>query len=332
MAKKNNFLKGILTGVADFAQTQANEVKLKSQLALNEAEKRKNFIWQLQAKMAEKQQENQMTEDLVKKMREQDEDNLSIDTPQIRAGAGGKADVYYPNARDKEFNIKMNLNRISQKEARGMSLSPQEQTFKENYGGMLGSGKELDRASGLRKEFQEAPVYKNYQTVNSQFNSLKSAYTLSLNPDNESRAASDQALIVTLNKMLDPTSVVRESEFARTEVGVGLMNRIQSYLPKLKKGGQAISNTDRKAIYEMAGKLLQGSQEGLNQHIDRYVNIAKQYGVDPKLILGDIEKFDTSSSQFNAQPTDDLTSKIEQARQSGYSEEEIQSYLKSKGL
>lgn len=320
--------KGFLNALKNYGDIQANEAKLKTSILANEFEKKQNFFYKLQ----ERRQENKMTEDLVKKMQEQNQDSLGIDTPQVRAGAGGKTDVYYPTARDKEFNIKMNLNRISQKEQRGMSLSPQEQAFKETYGGMGGSGKELDRASGLRKEFQESPIYKNYQTVNSQFNSLKSAYALSLNPNNESRAASDQALIVTLNKMLDPTSVVRESEFARTEVGVGLMNRIQSYLPKLRKGGQAISNVDRKAVYDMANKLLQGSQEGLNQHIDRYVNIAKQYGVDPNLILGDIKKFDTSPNQFNTQPDSGLNLKIEQARKAGYLDEEIQTYLKNKGL
>jgi len=285
MAKKNEVLKGILMGVADFAQNQANEVKLKSQLALNEAEKRKNWLWKVQ----QLQSQNQG----------QTENGMGVDQPQMRLGAGGEPTMHYPSQQEKEFNIKINMNRISQKEKKGMQLSPQEQSFKENYGKISADDKGLARASGLRKEFQESPIYKNYQTVNSQFNSLKSAYSLSLNPDNESRAASDQALIVTLNKMLDPTSVVRESEFSRTEVGVGLMNRIQSYLPKLKKGGQAISNTDRKAVYNMAEKLLQGSQEGLNQHIDRYVNIAQQYGVDPKLILGDINKFDTSKSQFS---------------------------------
>jgi hypothetical protein len=328
--------KGIKKALTDYGNVKAQEAKLSTALLANELDKKQNLIFKMQEQDMERQNKLKFIKEMQAQFKQQNGmDGMGgegIDTPQVQVGATGEPTLKYPSARDKEFTIKLGLNRIAQKEGKGMKLTPQEQSFKETYGGMGTDNKGLNRASGLRKEFQDSPIYKNYQIVNSQFNSLKSAYALSLNPDNESRAASDQALIVTLNKMLDPTSVVRESEFARTEVGVGLMNRIQSYLPKIKKGGQAISNTDRKAVYDMASKLLQGSQEGLNKHIDRYVNIAKQYGVDPGLILGDIKKFDTSSSQFNTQADNGLNLKIEQARKAGYSEEEIQSYLKSKGI
>lgn len=125
-----NFLKA-LTDMGDLA---ANETRLKSKLLANQIEKKQNFLYKIQEQL----QKNQMTQDLMKKMQEQGGQGgmEDLNAPKLRAGEGGEAKVFYPTARDKEFNIKMNLNEISQKEQRGIPLEPQEQSFKETYGGM----------------------------------------------------------------------------------------------------------------------------------------------------------------------------------------------------
>lgn len=161
----------------------------------------------------------------------------------------------------------------------------------------------LTRATTLRKEFQAHPVYKSFQTIERSEKSMKVAYEKSVaDKTTKSRIASDQALGVLFQKLLDPTSVVRESEYARTPEGAGIMSRIKSVLPRLARGGLGISDEDRKELYEMAEALLVVAKEQMNKHIKNYIGFAQGYDVDPKLVLGNIKRFDI-------QPEEDLEGK-----------------------
>ena len=48
--------------------------------------------------------------------------------------------------------------------------------------------------------------------------------------------------------MTDPTSVVRESEYARTPENVPIINRMFGAIDKLKSGGAGLTNADREAL------------------------------------------------------------------------------------
>ena len=50
-------------------------------------------------------------------------------------------------------------------------------------------------------------------------------------------AAGSQAVLVTFQKILDPTSVVRESEYARSASGLSLIEQVAGALERLKEGG-----------------------------------------------------------------------------------------------
>ena len=161
----------------------------------------------------------------------------------------------------------------------------------------------LDRATTLRKEFNSDKAYKDYQTIQRSVQGLEEAYVLATAPDAQSRIASDQALGVLFQKMLDPTSVVRESEYARTPEGAGVINRITAIMPQLSKGGLRLEDSDRLALVEMARKLLQGGTKTFNNHIKRYKNVAKSYDVPFDLIGGGIDiiggdKEQTSTGQL----------------------------------
>ena len=144
---------------------------------------------------------------------------------------------------------------------------------------------QLSNATTLRKEFDTNKATKNYDILRRSVTGLRQAADLSLT--GKSRIASDQALGVLFQKMLDPTSVVRESEYARTPEGASLINRLRGFLPKLRKGGLALANEDRKAVVEMGEKLLEEGIKVYNQQYDRYENLANAYGTDPKLIFGE---------------------------------------------
>ena len=77
----------------------------------------------------------------------------------------------------------------------------------------------------------------------------------------DSMNALDQSMIMIFQKILDPTSVVRESEFARLAGGQSLYNRGVGYLDRLQKGGGGLSPGERKEIYETIGALTSASKK-----------------------------------------------------------------------
>lgn len=139
--KKKEVLKGILMGLADYAQNKADEVKYKSKLAITEGKQRENWLWKLQNKQQQeikrRKAQNLMTENFVKRMRDEAGGGFVNLGPQARMGGEGEIDIHYPSAKEKEFMIKQGLNRVRLKQEKGMPLSPIEQKFKDTYSGMF---------------------------------------------------------------------------------------------------------------------------------------------------------------------------------------------------
>ncbi|KKM21136.1 hypothetical protein LCGC14_1638500, partial [marine sediment metagenome] len=87
------------------------------------------------------------------------------------------------------------------------------------------------------KEFRADPRIKNFQIIERSERGMQAALKQATSPNVKSRIASDQTLGVLFQKMLDPESVVRESEFARTPEGAAAINRLLAIAPQLRLGG-----------------------------------------------------------------------------------------------
>jgi len=87
-----------------------------------------------------------------------------------------------------------------------------------------------------------------------------------------------QTVLVTFQKILDPPSVVRESEYMRSAAGQSLLNRIQGYVEQLQKGGAGISIKELEKFYALAkeaataqqGGYLTAEKERIGRNADRY--------------------------------------------------------------
>jgi hypothetical protein len=159
---------------------------------------------------------------------------------------------------------------------------------------------EFNQESSLRKEFGSKPIVKDYNDLKSKYLVAKEAYQKARTSGNAS--AADQALITMFNKMTDPQSVVRESEYSRTPQNVALVNRAQGAFDKLSTGGSGITNADRKAILDMA-ELAFGAYKGLyEKEKQRYTNIAKSKRIDPKLIVDEEDVASPSAKPKSADP------------------------------
>jgi hypothetical protein len=102
-------------------------------------------------------------------------------------------------------------------------------------------------------------------------------------------AAGAQAVLVTFQKILDPESVVRESEYARSAEGQALMSRMQGALEKLQKGGAGVPVADLEKFAELArgmARAQQGRAEGTRKRIKK---VAERYKIPTETIFDDAE-------------------------------------------
>lgn len=161
----------------------------------------------------------------------------------------------------------------------------------------LANQKAFQQSTEIRKEFNNSPLKKEYDTISQFYKSAEKAYGMATAKDKKSLIASDQALGVFLAKILDPNSVVMPSELERTPQQAALFNKLYGFIPKLQKGGLGITDADRKAIIEMSKAVYDVAGERYDSHLDRYQSLATEYGLNPKTTLGDIKRHNSKGTQ-----------------------------------
>ena len=157
----------------------------------------------------------------------------------------------------------------------------------------------LGRATQLRGELTKSPIFEKFRGLQGYSKNIDSVLSDTLNlPPGKSKAIGDQALVVLYNKMLDPDSVVRESEYARTPQGLSAMSRMQAFAEKVAVGGAGITDQERKDISRIAKTLLNATGEGYNQEIGRFEGLSDLYQVPRENVL-------TGFDRFNPYPIED---------------------------
>jgi len=129
----------------------------------------------------------------------------------------------------------------------------------------------------LRKEFTGLSRIKNFSDVTE-------AYTRIIKSAKDPSAACDLALIFNYMKVLDPASVVRESEFAAAAKAGGLGPRIQAAVEQIEKGTR-LAPEQRADFVNRATQLYQGAEEQARPIYQTYEEIATARGFDPKKAL-----------------------------------------------
>lgn len=142
----------------------------------------------------------------------------------------------------------------------------------------------------LRKEFSALPETKTYTEVSRQVGILGKAMeevrgTAGQPDESRNLIAVDQALITLFNKMMDPTSVVRESEYARTPGDMAMMSRAKGAVAKVVEGGAGLTDPEREAIFEMANKFSRVAGQKYSAQADFYTGLAERRGYDTENII-----------------------------------------------
>lgn len=152
---------------------------------------------------------------------------------------------------------------------------------------------ELNNATRLRGEFINRPEVKDFVTVNTSVNAMDALLGRALETkDKNNYVAIDQGLITMYNKLTDPASVVRESEYARTPENLPMVNRMIGAIGKVQSGGAGLTDDDRKALVEGAKVILRERANPYNEALTEYSTLAEQYGLDPSMVTRGMKQFE----------------------------------------
>jgi len=103
------------------------------------------------------------------------------------------------------------------------------------------------------------------------------------------RAAGDQIILVTFQKILDPPSVVRESEYMRSAAGQSLMDRVRGAYEQLTEGGAKMTVEQLKTFANFAREAaeMQTKAANLDGIRARIARTAYHYNIPEELIFDD---------------------------------------------
>lgn len=135
----------------------------------------------------------------------------------------------------------------------------------------------------LRKEFGDLPTVKAFNEVSVQVKRAREAYGIA--KQGGSTNSADQVIVTVLNKVLDPASVVRESEYARTAEGQSVLSRLEGYFQKMKSGGAGISGAEREAVMLTIEALGKSMDKQYQPIVKQYRGLASEYGFNPDRIV-----------------------------------------------
>ena len=146
----------------------------------------------------------------------------------------------------------------------------------------------FENTQKLRSEFKSEPIYKAQQEV-------QSAYQQVLDGLEKQSPAGDLAAATKFMKLLDPGSVVRESELALAMKAGGALDRLYNYAGQVANGTK-LTEKQRQDFKELSTSFFNTSSNLYNQKRNEYVGTANRYGFNPSDVTGDAINLKTNSS------------------------------------
>lgn len=167
-----------------------------------------------------------------------------------------------------------------EKQAQGLDVNSQYQIGpKGQITALGGQGGGIRKSEAeLRKEFNSLPEVKEYIKVRPQFNTLRD-----LAKKRNPTAQDDIAIIFNYMKLLDPSSVVREGEFATAQNAAGVPDRIKNLYGQALNGTR-LNQQQRKSLLDTAANYYKNYRDSYNQQAEQYRGYAKDGGLNPDRI------------------------------------------------
>jgi hypothetical protein len=138
--------------------------------------------------------------------------------------------------------------------------------------------KGFENKMSAKKTFMSEPIYKD-------FNDMKSAYGQVLSSLEQGTPIGDVAGATKVMKLLDPGSVVRESELGLAMSASGRMDRLKNYFG-LWSSGRKLTPTQVDDFKTLSNELFAAAGQAYNQKRGEYIGFGKDTGVDLESALG----------------------------------------------
>jgi hypothetical protein len=143
---------------------------------------------------------------------------------------------------------------------------------------MTGGQKGFDNELTLKKTFAAEPVYKAYGEMQSAYGQI----TDSLKAESP---AGDLAAATKFMKLLDPGSVVRESELGMAMAASGALDRARNYA-ELRISGKKLTPDQRKDFQQLSDQLFGTATTAYNTKRNEFVEMGSAYGLNADRALG----------------------------------------------
>jgi hypothetical protein len=137
----------------------------------------------------------------------------------------------------------------------------------------------FDNALKLRSDFRAEPIYKGFEEVKAAKLQIDQAATMA-------SPAGDLAAATKIMKILDPGSVVRESELGMAMQATGLEDKVTNYA-QMVIDGTKLTPAQRKDFTNLSNKLYNASAEQFNTKRNEYAGIAERNKLDVDAAVGE---------------------------------------------
>jgi len=156
---------------------------------------------------------------------------------------------------------------------------------------MTGGQKGFENEMNLKKTFAAEPVYKAYSE-------MQSAYGQITDSLKQASPAGDLAAATKFMKLLDPGSVVRESELGMAMAASGALDRATNYA-QMRINGTKLTDTQRKDFQQLSDQLFGTATTAYNQKRGEFEQMGTAYGIDANRALGAPAKLPSKNIKVN---------------------------------
>jgi hypothetical protein len=167
------------------------------------------------------------------------------------------------------------------KAAEGFTLGPGEQRYGGDgaliASGGIDQGDQFSNEKDLYSQYSGSDTVKNYGAVRDAYERVRQSAA-------QNNGAGDMGLIYGYMKMLDPGSVVRESEFAMAAQAGSYGEQIQGLVQRVLTG-ERLPPQVRQEFVQVAEKLYGEAAGNMEQTNAQFTDRATRYGVDPQSFL-----------------------------------------------
>jgi hypothetical protein len=138
--------------------------------------------------------------------------------------------------------------------------------------------KGFENTTDLKKQFGGEPIYK-------EFAGMQTAYSQVTSAIKQGTPIGDTAAATKIMKLLDPSSVVRETELGMAMAATGKMDRLKNYMD-LYISGKKLTDSQRVEFQSLADQLYNAAATAYNDKRGEYERIGQGFKLNTDLALG----------------------------------------------